>query len=117
MRLMIYAAGFCAAALALSAFAADPAEAQTRKKRYYAPVPTRIATVGRPRSRITVAPRSFLDAGTEVLPGDRKFTDYAYPPNYFPMGTVTNTGGKVGWDTSPLPGPFDLPSPRNPYGW
>ena len=54
--------------------------------------------MNRPRARITVAPRSFLDAGTEVLPGERKFTDYAFPPNYFPMGTVTNTGGKVGWD-------------------
>ena len=24
--------------------------------------------------------RSWLDGGTEVLPGDRKFTDYAIPP-------------------------------------
>ena len=64
-----------------------------------------------------MAPRSFLDAGTEVLPGERKFTDYAFPPGYFPMGAVTNTGGKVGWDNSPLPGPFDLPSRSNPYGW
>ena len=49
-----------------------------------------------------VAPRSFLDAGTEVLPGERKFTDYAFPPNYAPMGSVVNTGGKTGWDRSPL---------------
>jgi hypothetical protein len=117
MRLIAYAAGLGAAMIALAAFAADPADAQTRKKRYVTANPTRVATVNRPRSRITVAPRSFLDAGTEVLPGERKFTDYAFPPNYFPLGTVTNTGGKVGWDTSPLPGPFDLPSPRNPYGW
>jgi hypothetical protein len=27
-----------------------------------------------------VSKRSWLDGGTEVLPGDRKFTDYAYPP-------------------------------------
>ena len=31
--------------------------------------------VNRPRARVTVAPRSFLDAGTEVLPGERKFTE------------------------------------------
>ena len=33
-----------------------------------------------PRSRVTVAPRSFLDAGTEVRQGERKLTDYAFPP-------------------------------------
>lgn len=32
------------------------------------------------RTRIYVSKRSWLDGGTEVLPGDRKFTDYAYPP-------------------------------------
>ena len=33
-----------------------------------------------PRTRVYVSKRSWLDGGTEVLPGDRKFTDYAYPP-------------------------------------
>ena len=34
-----------------------------------------------PHTRIYVTKRSWLDGGTEVLPGDRKFTDYAaYPP-------------------------------------
>ena len=119
MRLKAYAAGLGAAMIAVAALAVDPAEAQTTttKKRYVTAQSSRVATAGRPKARITVAPRSFLDAGTEVLPGERKFTDYAFPPNYFPLGTVTNTGGKVGWDTSPLPGPFDLPSRRNPYGW
>jgi hypothetical protein len=51
-------------------------------------------------------PRSFLDAGTEVSPGERKFLDYALPPTYFPMGAVQNTGGRTGWHNSPLPGPF-----------
>jgi hypothetical protein len=32
-----------------------------------------------PHTRIFVTKRSWLDAGTEVLPGDRKFTDYAFP--------------------------------------
>ena len=116
MDLKAWAAVVCAAAIAATAFAAPSAEAQTRKKRYVTQT-TRDANLKRPRARITVAPRSFLDAGTEVLPGERKFTDYAFPPSYFPMGPVTNTGGKVGWDNSPLPGPFDLPSNRNPYGF
>lgn len=32
------------------------------------------------RTRIYVSKRSWLDGGTEVLPGDRKFSDYAFPP-------------------------------------
>jgi hypothetical protein len=33
-----------------------------------------------PNTRIYVTKRSWLDGGTEVLPGDRKFMDYALPP-------------------------------------
>lgn len=35
-----------------------------------------------PHTRIYITNRTWLDAGTEVLPGDRKFTDYAFPPAY-----------------------------------
>jgi hypothetical protein len=66
----------------------------------------RVATARRARSRVVVIQRSFLDAGTEVKPGERKFLDYAFPPTHTTMDIVTNTGGRVGWHTSPLPGPF-----------
>ena len=66
----------------------------------------RVANSKRPRARVVVEPRSFLDAGTEVLPGQRKFLDYAFPPTHTPMDVVQNTGGRVGWHNSPLPGPF-----------
>jgi len=66
----------------------------------------RIARAGRPTSRVVVPPRSFLDAGTEVSPGDRKFLDYALPPLHTPTDVVTNVGGRVGWHRSPLPGPL-----------
>jgi hypothetical protein len=36
----------------------------------------------RGRTRVYVTRRSWLDAGTEVRPGERKFTDYAFPPGY-----------------------------------
>jgi hypothetical protein len=73
---------------------------------------TTVASARRPRSRVTVAPRSFLDAGTAVLPGDRKFLDYAFPPLQTPTDVITNTGGRVGWHRSPLPGPlFPGPGP------
>jgi hypothetical protein len=66
----------------------------------------RHARVERPRARIVVLRRSYLDAGTQVFPGQRKFLDYAYPPMHQPYNAVTNIGGRVGWHNSPLPGPF-----------
>jgi hypothetical protein len=93
MMLRIYAACLCAAFVTVTAFAVAPAEAQSKK-----------------RTRVTVAPRSFLDAGTEVKPGDRKFTDYAFPPGYMSAtGSVTNIGGRVGWARDPFMQPFQLP--------
>lgn len=41
--------------------------------------PNRVYQQG-PNTRVYVTTRSWLDAGTEVLPGDRKFQDYAFPP-------------------------------------
>ena len=117
MGLKVFAAGLCAALIAVTALAVPPAEAQTRKtKKEYVYVVTRDGTVvRRARTRVVVAPRSFLDAGTEVQPGERKFTDYAFPPNYSaPDILINNTAG---FHRSPLLGPFDLPARNNPYGW
>jgi hypothetical protein len=111
----LYAAGFCAALVA--GMAVSSADAQTTT-RYYSNGKTRVATTQRPRARVVVAPRSFLDAGTEVKPGDRKFLDYAFPAGSqagYATSTVTNTGGKVGWDRSPLMNPSELPGGFMPY--
>ena len=67
---------------------------------------TRIVSAKRARSRVVVRARSFLDARAEVLPGERKFFDYAFPPTHVALEVVTNTGGRVGWHSSPLPGPL-----------
>ena len=121
MTIKTFAAIFCATAIALSAVAVAPAEAQTQKKsatkkaaKKYGPVPISMAPP--PRSRITVTRRTYLDAGTYVIPGDRKFTDYAVPPGYSPTSVIDNRGG-VYIDQSPLPGPFTLPGRDNPYPW
>jgi len=85
------AANKLAALLALSAVVAvsfdiTPASAQSkhryddRGRPYYGPNGPNVSYQQGPRTRIYVTKRSWLDAGTEVLPGDRKFTDYAYPP-------------------------------------
>ena len=75
-------AGLCLAVVATTVIDVPPVEAQT-KTQVYTAQPDR--PVNRPRARITVEPRSFLDAGTEVLPGERKFTDYALPAGSYSM--------------------------------
>ena len=115
MNFKVYAAGLCAAVIAVTALAVPAARPQTKKQYVY--TTTRGVPAKPPRARVTVAPRSFLDAGTEVRPGERKFTDYAFPASGnggLGINAVTNTGGKVGWDRSPMMQPFQLPG-YNPW--
>jgi hypothetical protein len=57
-----------------------------------------------PRTRVYITKRSWLDAGVEVLPGDRKFNDYAFPPNYsFARGASARS-----LDRQPLNSSWDL---------
>jgi hypothetical protein len=113
MRVKFAVVGLCVAAVAFTVLGTPPVDAaQNQKKK--AATTKKAVTKAPPRTRITVQRRSFLDAGTEVLPGDRKFTDYAVPPNYSPTSVIENRAGS--W-RSPLPGPFDLPDRRNPWPW
>ena len=114
MRIVILTA--LAAAVGILVASAAPAEAQQR--RGYRPVTERITIIdesGRVRTKITVRPRSYLDGGTEVLPGERKFMDYAHAPTY---GWLAPTSA---WDPNgtqrvPLPLPFQLPG-YAPYSY
>jgi hypothetical protein len=92
---------------------ASPAQAQRRVYRDQCERITIIDEQGRARTKITVRPRSYLDGGTNVVPGERKFTDYAFPPTYM------NASPSAAWDPtgthrSPLPMPYELPG-YNPY--
>ena len=105
-----------ALSLAASALmAASPADAQRRV--YRGGDQTERITIidenGRARTRITVRPRSYLDPGTEVKPGERKFTDYVTPPTYM-SGSAYASWDPTGIHRFPLPMPFELPG-YNPY--
>jgi hypothetical protein len=84
-RLSVLLAAVAAVAIGLGA---TQAHAQTQKPQktddngrpYYGPHGPNVVYQQGPHTRIYVTKRSWLDAGTEVLPGDRKFTDYALPP-------------------------------------
>lgn len=69
-----------------------------------------------PRTRIFVTKRSWLDLGTEVQPGERKYTDYAIPPAYT-QTTIDQLTGRP-WTRQPLIDPWDLPGyPKGGFGY
>ena len=111
----VAALGFAVAATV--ALASAPADAQSR--RYYrADRSERITFIdenGRARTKITVRPRSYLDGGTEVFPGERKFMDYAAPSTYM-QAAPTAAWDPTGTHRFPLPMPFDLPG-YSPYSY
>ena len=94
---------------------ANPAEAQRRVYRDQTERITIIDENGRARTRITVKPRSYLDGGTEVLPGERKFMDYAQAPTYGWLAP-TSSWDPLGTHRVPLPMPFQLPG-YSPYSY
>ena len=100
------------AATALVAVAATSASAQSKPRYdkdgrpyYGSSGPNRSYQQG--RTRVYITTRSWLDAGTEVLPGDRKFQDYAFPPAIgYPSFARENLNRPI--DRQPLSPPADL---------
>src|SRR3982751_6266547 len=99
-------------ALSIAASALIVASSADAQRRVYRGDQTERITIidenGRARTRITVRPRSFLDPGTEVRPGERKFTDYVTPPTYM-SGSAYASWDPTGIHRFPLPMPFELP--------
>lgn len=94
-----------AAAFVATGFVAtlDVAEAQNRRGVSNNP---NYSYMAGPRTRVYVTRRSWLDAGTEVTPGDRKFQDYVFPPGW---NLADQNDPRGGFRRQPLPDPFDLP--------
>jgi hypothetical protein len=107
------AALLAAIAVVAISFDTTPANAQTKRqydkdgRPYYgAQGPNRSYMQG-PRTRVYVTTRSWLDAGTEVLPGERKFQDYAFPPQLgYPTFSRENRNRPI--DRQPLNTPSDV---------
>ena len=99
------------AAVVALGFVLTPASAQTKRqydrdgRPYYGPNGPNVSYQQGPRTRIYVTKRSWLDAGTEVLPGDRKFTDYAFPNTPRSFGNENNNRPL---DRQPLNPPSDM---------
>ncbi len=100
------------AAGALAGVVSDAANAESAKRRQdmtqtsynYGPGGPNVSYQQGPRTRIYITKRSFLDGGTEVLPGDRKFSDYAFPPG----ASFTHQNNNHPLDRQPLNPASDL---------
>jgi hypothetical protein len=114
------------AVIAATGLAATSADAATKRRQDGTYVATgsngpNVSYQQGPHTRIFISRRSWLDGGTEVLPGDRKFTDYALPSEYgYPSFGRENNNRPI--DRQPLMTPTDLggfprafPLPPIPY--
>ena len=116
MRLKFVAA--TCAAIGTLALLVAPANAQSSERRITTnargnTVFTTRDEDGRTRTRIIIQKRSYLDPGTEVLPGSRHDQDYAFNPNQRPTSVLDNT--PFGSNQSALPDAWTLPGKNNPF--
>ena len=80
LRIALMLAGaLFAGSLATPAAAQSGPQYDKRGKVYYGPSGPNVQ-YQQGNTRLYVSKRSWLDGGTEVLPGERKYTDYALPP-------------------------------------
>src|ERR1700740_3863678 len=99
LALTLAAGALIAVSLAGSASAQAP-QYDKRGRPVYGGGPNVVYQQG-PHTRIYVSKRSWLDGGTEVLPGDRKFLDYAFPsPFGYPSFARENNNRPI--DSGPL---------------
>jgi hypothetical protein len=111
------------AVIAATGLAVTSADAATKHRQYGTSIGSgpNVSYQSGPHTRVFISKRSWLDGGTEVLPGDRKFTDYAFPSEYgYPSFGRENLNRPI--DRQPLMTPTDLggyprafPLPPIPY--
>jgi len=114
---LLAAAAMIVIGLIVISLGATEANAEAKRKfdsqgrPYYGPSGPNVVYQEGPRTRIYVTKRSWLDAGTEVLPGDRKFQDYAFPPSIgYPSFARENNNRPI--DRQPLNPPSDGGTPQ-----
>lgn len=98
LGVLLASAALCAA-VATSAGAAEKKKTTTGKVTQTSPV--NYSYQSGPRTRVYVTKRSWLDPGTEVLPGDRKFNDYATGGPYQHQA-IDRLNSHLDWRRQPL---------------
>ena len=89
--MLLAATAVVAAGFGVTSASAEPKRKfDNRGRPYYGTTGPNVSYQQGPHTRIYVTKRSWLDAGVEVLPGDRKFTDYAFPQSPRSFGMENN---------------------------
>ena len=122
MRVMAIAV---VAAFAVGAISTADAAPRKSKRQYVEPAPVYVPATtyvmhrdeyGRTRTKILVQKRSYLDGGTEVMPGDISGTNRENLINscsYNPSSASVSNAGIA--PPRPVPDPFFLPGKNNPF--
>jgi len=126
-----WTAASCLALAAVVAAGATPAEAAKKRQDSVAygrssnPPPLargngpNVSYMAGPHTRIYVSKRSWLDAGTEVQPGDRHYLDYVLQPGHSAgINNIQGPAAPAGWQNPnwPLLGVFEAPGIYS-LGW
>ena len=115
-----------AVAAAFAAGAVSVADAAPRKRQYvqaqpggsYVPVTTYVShrdEQGRTRTKILVQKRSYLDGGTEVMPGDIQTNQQNLINSMYYSPSRASVSNDNIVPSRPIPDPFFLPGKNNPF--
>jgi hypothetical protein len=123
MRLNTLFAGTAAAVALAAMLTAGPAEAAKRKRVVieHRAIPqivvrpsgthyTFVGPDGIGRRYFVTERRSYLNPGTEVLPGEGNYTNYVFPPAYSPTANIDVFSPSGSFRRQPLSDPWDLPN-------
>ena len=106
-KLALWLAAGAVVIIALAASADAKTKRATDDPVYYGQSGPNVVYQQGPRTRVYVSKRSWLDGGTEVIPGDRKYSDYAFPPGIgYPTFARENLNRPI--DRQPLSTPSDV---------
>jgi len=107
--------------------AVSTADAAPRKKQHVQPQPAGAAYVpistyvmhrdeqGRTRTKILVQKRSYLDGGTEVMPGDIQSNQQNLINSMYYSPSRSSVSNDNIVPSRPIPDPFFLPGKNNPF--
>jgi hypothetical protein len=129
----LWIAASCLVLTAAVAMTASPAQAQRRQDATsYGPESNPPPSFARrnsgpnvsyqsgPHTRVYISKRSWLDAGTEVRPGERHYLDYVMTPGNLQQGynAITGPAAPAGFQNPYYPrlGAFEAPDPYR-VGW
>jgi len=116
MRLLAIAVVAALAAGAITAAGAEPVRKRVIQQPQAGPGSTYVMhrdEQGRTRTKILVQKRSYLDGGTEVMPGDIQSHQSNFIDMYQrPTSAIANDSVVP---NHPIPDPFFLPGKNNPY--